>query len=126
MSKFDSLVQLINEKGRKVYVAERDIDLTRFDIPNTVFILQLPDDSMAAGGRGGGLGERRIVKVHHYQYSNGECQKVGEITDSEKLDSLDLPYHATALPVILPDGKEKLVSGVIDSTLVASYKQILH
>ncbi len=87
------------------------IDFSKLDVLNNIYILQLPDNSTAAGGRGGGLGERRIVKVHHYRCGSGTCEKLAEIEDEAKLDSLDLPYHATAMPVVLPDGKEALVSG---------------
>jgi len=119
------LTQLIQERGRKVYVAEQVIDLSNLSLSNTVYVLQLPDNSTAAGGRGGGLGERRIVRVHCYRCGNAGCERLPPVEDDEKLDRLDLPYHATAMPVILPDGKEVLVSGVVDSSFVSSYKQVL-
>jgi hypothetical protein len=125
MDGLEDLLQLIGSKGRRVYVTERSIDLRDLSKTNTIFILQLPDDSTAAGGRGGGLGERRIVKMYHYQYGNGVCERRQDIEDDAKLDSLDLPYHATAMAVIIPDGKEKLVSGVVDPDLVSSYRQAL-
>jgi hypothetical protein len=121
----EDFIELIGTKGRRVLVAEDLIDLRKLDGPNDIFVLQLPDGSTAAGGRGGGLGERRVVKAYHYRCGQGECLKVGEYEDDERLESLDLPYHATAFPVILPDGKERLVSGVADKELAASYKTIL-
>ncbi len=116
---------MIQAKGRRVYVAERLIDLSDLTAANTIFILQLPDGSTAAGGRGGGLGERRIVKVYRYACGEGTCDKLGETEDDSQLDSLDLPYHATAMPIKLPDGTEALVSGVVDASFVSSYRQIL-
>ncbi len=125
MNDVRELSQLIQSKGRRVYVAEQLIDLADLSAANTIYILQLPDSSTAAGGRGGGLGERRIVKVYHYACGKSTCDKLGETEDDSKLDSLDLPYHATAMPIRLPDGKEALVSGVVDPAFVASYQKIL-
>ncbi len=125
MNGLQELTQLIQAKGRRVYVAEQLIDLSDLTAVNTIYILQLPDGSTAAGGRGGGLGERRIVKVYRYACGKGTCDKMGETEDDSKLDNLDLPYHATAMPIRLPDGKEALVSGVVDASFVSSYRQIL-
>jgi hypothetical protein len=121
MAGLDDLIRIISSKGRRVYVAERPLDLRNLPEANTVFVLQLPDDSTAAGGRGGGLGERRIVKMYHFRCRNGQYEKMPDIEDEARLDSLDLPYHATAMAVTLPDGSEKLVSGVVDPDYVSSY-----
>ena len=121
----DEFIRLIESKGRRVFVSEEMIDLGKLDLPNDIFILQLPDGSTAAGGRGGGFGERRVIKAYHYKCGQGECLKVAETEDEERLESLDLPYHATAFPIMLPGEKEKLVSGVADKELVVSYRTIL-
>jgi hypothetical protein len=52
-------------------------------------------------------------------------EKAGQSEDAEKIESLDLPYHATAFPILLPDGKEKLVSGVAAKVLAESYQMAL-
>jgi hypothetical protein len=121
----EEFMEFIETKGRRVFVTTEVINLGKLDQHNDIYILQLADGSTAAGGRGGGLGERRVVKAYHYSYGEGECIKVAEFDDVERLESLDLPYHATAFPIMLPDGKEKLVSGVVDKDLVASYKTTL-
>ncbi|HUI01348.1 MAG TPA: hypothetical protein VLX56_06935 [Nitrososphaerales archaeon] len=119
-------VSLIESGMRCVYVAERPIDLTRLDEPNTIFVLQLPEGFRTAfGSRGGGLGERRILRVYQYQCGQGDCRKVNESESQEVTETLDLPYHAAAFPIVLPDGKEKLVSGVSDIELVAAYKRAI-
>ena len=69
------LLSLLSAKGRRVYVVEKEVDLRDLGPRNTVYVLQLPDGSTAAGGRGGGFGERRIVKVYHYELGGGECRK---------------------------------------------------
>lgn len=118
-------LELLNSKGRRVYVAENLINLGDLSSTNDIYVLQLPDGSRAAGGRGGGFGERRIVKVYHFRYGGGSCVKVAEFDDYERLEALDLPYHATAMPVLDPHGNEKLVSGVVDKQFVESYRLVL-
>jgi len=111
---------------RCVYVAERPIDLTKLDEPNTIFVLQLPEGfSTAAGSRGGGFGERRVLKVYQYVCGLGDCKKIDESENQETTEMLELPYHAAAFPIILPDGVEKLVSGVADAEFVAAYRRAL-
>lgn len=121
----DEFISLISSMGRRVLVTTDVVDLAKLDSPNEIYVLQMPVASTAAGGRGGGFGERRVVKVYHYTCGGGDCRKAGESEDLEKLDALDLPYHATAFPVMLPDGKEKLLSGVVDKELAASYGSAL-
>jgi hypothetical protein len=116
------ILELINGRGRKVYVAEKMINLGDLGVSNNIYVLQLPDGSTAAGGRGGGFGERRIVRVYHFECGGGSCRKVGEFEDDERLDSLDLPYHATAMPILDPQGNERLVSGVVDAQFAESYR----
>ncbi len=119
-------VSLIESRMRCVYVSERPIDLTRLDEQNTIFVIQLPEGfSTAVGSRGGGLSERRILKVYQYACGQGACTKVNEFDGQETTDALELPYHAAAFPIILPDGREKLVSGVADPEFVAAYKRAL-
>ena len=125
MSGADEFVALIESMGRRVFVTNELIDLGKLDRPNEIYVLQMLSVSTAAGGRGGGMGDRRVVKVYHFSCRNGECKKVGEVEDEVKIESLDLPYHATAFPILMPDGKEKLVSGVADKDLVDSYRRAL-
>ena len=125
MAGADEFIALIESMGRRVFVTDELIDLGKLDQPNEIYVLQMVSASTAAGGRGGGMGDRRVVKVYHFSCGHGECKKVGEVEDEGKIESLDLPYHATAFPILLPDGREKLVSGVADKTLTASYRSAL-
>jgi hypothetical protein len=119
-------VNLIESRMRCVYVSELPIDLARLEEPNTIFVLQLPEGfSTAVGSRGGGFGERRVLKVIQYACGQGDFRKVNEFESQEVTETLDLPYHAAAFPIILPNGKEKLVSGVADAEFVAAYKRTL-
>jgi hypothetical protein len=125
MAGADEIIALIESKGRRVFVTDELIDLGKLDQPNEIYVLQMPDGSTAAGGRGGGMGERRVVKVFHFSCGHGECRKVAEVEDAEKIENLDLPYHATAFPILLPGGSERLVSGVADPDLRRSYSATL-
>lgn len=125
MNGLSDLLQIINSQGRKVYVSERLIDLRELSVQNEIYVLVLPDGSTAAGGRAGGYGERRIVKLYRFACGGGSCRKVAEYEDDEHLDALDLPYHATAMPLLDEAGKEKLVSGVVDPEFARSYRIVL-
>src|SRR5437762_4397781 len=94
MTPLDELAKLISEKGRKILVAQNPVDLRTLQGENSVFILQLPEGSSAAGGRAGGFGERRLSKLYCFHYSQGACRKLYEVDSPEKLERFDLPYHA--------------------------------
>src|SRR5213079_2022614 len=99
-------------------------DLRTLQGENSVFILQLPEGSSAAGVRAGGFGERRLSNLYYIHYSQGACRKLYDVDSPKQLERFDLPYHAAGTPVILPDGSETVISGVIDPEFVESYKQI--
>jgi hypothetical protein len=124
MTALEELTQLLSEKGRRIIVAENSIDLKAMAGENSIFVLQLPEAGTAAGGRAGGFGERRVEKLYAFHYANGACRKLFEVDSSDKLERYELPYHAAGTPVVLPDGSERIVSGVIDPEFAASYKQI--
>ena len=125
MTPLEELTLLISEKGRKILVAENPVDLQKLQGGNSVYILQLPEGSMAAGGRAGGFGERRLEKLYAFHYEDGACFKLFEVDSPEKLEKFDLPYHAAGTPIILPDGSERIMSGVIDPEFVESYKHVV-
>jgi hypothetical protein len=124
MTPLEELSLLISGKGRRILVAQNPVDLKTLNGDNMVYVLQLPEGGTAAGGRAGGFGERRVEKIYCFHYQNGSCRKIFESESMEKLDRFELPYHAAGTPVILPDGSEKVISGVIDPEFVASYKQV--
>src|SRR5207245_1683323 len=79
MTPLEELAKLISEKGRKILVAENPVDLRTLHGENSVFILQLPEGSSAAGGRAGGFGERRLSKLYCFHYAEGACRKLYEV-----------------------------------------------
>ncbi len=125
MTPLEELAKLLAEKGRRILVAENPVDLKSMVGQNSVYVLQLPEGSHAAGGRAGGFGERRIEKLYAFHYENGSCRKLFETDSPDKLEKFELPYHATGTPVVLPDGSERIVSGVIDVEFVEAYKRII-
>ena len=125
LSALEELTLLLAEKSRRIFVAQASIDLRSSEGTNCVYVLQLPTSAPgAAGGRIGGIGERRIQKLYCFRLENGKWMKIYETEDEGKLERFELPYHAAGLTVILPDGTERVVSGVIDEEFVQKYNQI--
>jgi hypothetical protein len=123
LTPLDELLFVINEKNRRIFVAENPIDLTVVNGNNHVYVLDLPGASSgSAGGRIGGIGERRIVRVICFREQDGKWTKESKWEDQARLEDMELPYHAAGLSVLLPDGTEKVVSGVIDEELVRQYE----
>jgi hypothetical protein len=124
MTPLDELVSLLNEKSRRIFVAEHTIEFDNVHRDNCVYVLELPGASPgSAGGRVGGFGERTLVKLMCFQQHDGKWTKPFETEDLERLERLELPYHATGLSVILPDGCERVVIGVVDPEFVRKYNE---
>ena len=122
----EELARLAREKSRRLFVAEMPIDLRATVGRNCVFVLELPGSAPgAAGGRIGGLGERRIQKAYCFRQADGSWMKVYETDVPEKLERFELPYHAAGMSVVLPDGSERVVSGVVDQELIQKYNEVV-
>lgn len=125
MTALDELAQLAIDRSRRLFIAENPIDLSVTEGRNCIYVLELPGSAPgAAGGRVGGIGERKIQKAYCFRQENGKWMKVYETVSIDKLDRFDLPYHAAGLNVRLPDGTERVVSGVVDPELVEGYNRI--
>jgi len=122
----EELAQLASEKGRRLFVSENPIDLSSKEGQNCIYVLELPGAAPgSAGGRVGGIGERRVQRALCFRQAEGKWIKIYETDSPDKLDGFDLPYHAAGLSVLLPDGAEKVVSGVVDQELIDKYNQIV-
>lgn len=89
-----------------------------------MYVLQLPANALgAAGGRVGGIGERRVEKIYCFRQEAGNWIKVYETEEPAKLERFELPYHAAGLGVVLTDGSEKVVSGVVDEEFIRAYNE---
>lgn len=123
MSDLEELAALLNQKAEinlALIVCENDIHLNSKNQKNRIYVLEVDAGSHAAGGRGGGFGQRKFKKVYGFEYENGNCRKFLE-TD-ENLEELDSGY-VVRLPITLPDGKEIMASCSIDSQLVQEYNR---
>ncbi len=126
LTPLEELTGLASEKSRRIFVAESPIDLRVSEGRNAVYVIQLPTTAMgSAGGRVGGVGERRIEKLMCFRKEEGIWIKVFETDRQEKLDRFELPYHAAGLDVTLADGSTRVVSGVIDEEFVKKYNEIV-
>ena len=122
MSDLEELVVLLKEKAEinlALLVSENDIHLNS-NQKNRIYVLEVGAGGHAAGGRGGGFGQRKFQKVYGFEYENGVCKKILETT--ENLEDLDSGY-VVRLPITLPDGKEIMASCSIDSQLVKEYNR---
>jgi len=126
MSPLEELAQLASEKTRRLFVAENPIDLSMKDGENCIYILELPTSAPgSAGGRVGGIGERRLRKASCFRLAAGKWLKIYETDSAQKLERFSLPYHAAGLNVRLPDRSERVVSGVVDPELIREYNDIV-
>jgi hypothetical protein len=106
------LLSLVEDPGRHIFVAKGPVDFRNLDL-NEVYVLEFPVQR-----RG------QAVKAYHYRCGAGECVKVGEVEDPERLESLELPDHVM-IPMIFPNGTQKLVPGIANGDLVRDYSAIL-
>src|SRR2546427_11638085 len=68
MAALDELAHLLGEKGRRILVAENPVDLKALGGKNSILVLQLPEGSLAGGGRARGLGYRQSDRLYALQY----------------------------------------------------------
>lgn len=127
----EELTRLVREGGRRIFVAQLPIDL-RTEMGkswvnvNCVYVLDLQQSAPgAAGGRVGGIGERKLHRIRRFQVEKEVWTKNYETDDAEKLEKFELPYHAASLGVTMPDGPEKVVTGVVDPQLVEIYNETI-
>ncbi len=114
----DNLEEALLSPQSKLVVAET---YPIFSKNNIVFILMIKEEMGAAGGRAAGYGSRRISQVIGFKIKDGIQEKLFDIVDSSLIDMFEIPYSATAIDIVLNDGRKIVVSGIIDQELVKSY-----
>jgi len=117
MSPVDELSDLLSGPARVVIVARRDVNLRSLAGENDLVLLKMGEGSLAAGGRGGGFGERRVVMVAHFRYLDGTCEKLFQTSDEGRMAEFEIPYHVARMPLTLRDGTEAMGYGVVDDEL---------
>jgi hypothetical protein len=119
----DELALLISGSSRAILIAEKDVDLRPGQFENRLVVLLIGEGSRAAGGRGGGFGERKVTRVAVFQARNGEWSKPYETVDESKVAEFEVPYYVSRIPITLPDGTESMGYGVVDPGLVQQMLQ---
>jgi hypothetical protein len=117
LSALPELEENLSGKFRSVVISEKDVDL-RASVPNTLCILKIAEGSLAAGGRGGGFGERRVVKVAIFTLAGSECRKLFETEEEKRVSEFEVPYYVSRIPITMHDGSESMGYGVVEPELV--------
>lgn len=99
-------------------IARKDVDLRPESGDNTLFVLNIGEGSLAAGGRGGGFGERKVSAVSCFELKSNTWSLVFRASP-EKAMEYEVPYYVSRLPLTMPDGAETMGYGVIDPELVS-------
>ncbi|MDG6985341.1 MAG: hypothetical protein JRM73_01160 [Nitrososphaerota archaeon] len=102
--------------SRAIVIADGDVDLAgTADV--VFFLLKIGEGSLAAGGRGGGFGERKVTAVFCFRRSAGAWSKLFEAPE-DRASSFEVPFHVSRLPMTMSDGTESMGYGVVDPDLV--------
>ena len=119
MSPLEELAALFSGPARAVVISSGDVDLrpTAHDV--RLFVLKIGEGSLAAGGRGGGFGERRVTGVYCFEKSGAGWSKLYEAQGDERASAFEVPYSVSRLPMVMADGSEAMGYGMVDPDLVA-------
>ncbi len=121
MSALQELASSLTDGSRVILIAEKDVDLRAAAPDNRLFLLKVAEGSLAAGGRGGGFGERRVVRAALFELKSGSWSKVFD-EGGPRAGEFEVPYYVSRLPFVLPDGKEAVGYGVVDPELLGQMK----
>lgn len=119
MNPLEELSSHLSGPSRAIVISVTDVDLRPGAGDNRMFVLEIGEGSLAAGGRGGGFGERKVTAVFCFEVAGGVWAKRFEAKGEEEVSRFEVPYHVSRLPLVLADGTESMGYGVVDSALVA-------
>lgn len=119
MTPLEELVSHLTGTSRAVVISDRDVDLRPGGEEGRMFILKIGEGSLAAGGRGGGFGERKVTAVLCFERRKGGWAKRFEAIGEEQASGYEVPYYVSRIPLMMEDGSETMGYGVVDPTLVA-------
>jgi len=117
MEALDEFVSILTGPSRAIVIAEKDVDLRPSSGDNRIFVLSIGEGSSAAGGRGGGFGERKVTAVVCFELRDGDW-KVLFRAEAEKSEDYEVPYYVTRIPLTMADGSDAMGYGVVDPALV--------
>jgi len=121
------LNEILQIPKRKLVVSLSDIalDKNQDNAENIVFILMVEESRGAAGGRGGGSGNRKIDKIIGFKINNNNHLKIFETENADMIEKFDIPYNAVAMDIILESGEPYVVQGITDKEMINSYLKII-
>jgi hypothetical protein len=114
----EELVAYLTGPSRAIVIAQTDIDLRPQSGENRLFVLKIGEGSLAAGGRGGGFGERKVTAVSCFELKDNTWSLVFRASQ-ERVEEYEVPYHVSRLPLTMADGTETMGYGVVDPELVS-------
>jgi hypothetical protein len=114
----DELVACLTGPSRAIVIARTDVDLRPPSGENVLFVLSVGEGSLAAGGRGGGFGERKVTAVSCFELKDNTWSLVFKASP-ERVGEYEVPYYVSRLPLIMADGSEAMGYGVVDPELVS-------
>jgi len=124
MLSLDEFVSLIKKQNKKIIVSLDHINLTKLTNPNIIFLFEL-QESYAAGGRSAGFGQRSPDYVYCFVSKNGFFTRIFKSNNHDIIDRFELPSFISRLPIVLPDGTNEVVYGVVDIETINSYSEII-
>ena len=119
MSPVEVLEALLSGPGRAVVISSTDVDLRPAAGNVRLLVLKVGEGSHAAGGRGGGFGERRVTGVYCFERSGSGWARLYAEEDEAKASAFEVPYFVSRLPMVMADGTDAMGYGVVDPGLVA-------
>lgn len=117
MGASEELAAQLSGGARAIVISEKDVDLRPHSGDNRLFLLKVGEGSLAAGGRGGGFGERKVIAALCYELRGGEWKMLFQ-ADGEAAAGYEVPYYVSRLPMTLADGSESVGYGVVEPDLV--------
>jgi hypothetical protein len=121
MEGLEELTSHLFGKSRVIVIASKDVDLRPQSGGNRLFLLKIAEGSLAAGGRGGGIGERKVVEVLCFDLKDGVWTRAFGTEDEASLAAFEVPYYVSRLPLTLADGTESMGYGVVEQDLVVEF-----
>ena len=117
MDGLDEIVAALAGPSRVILISRGEVDLRPSAANNRLFLMKIGEGSLAAGGRGGGFGERKVTAVLCFEKKAGVWSKLFE-ADERSVERYEVPYYVSRLPITMADGSETMGYGVVDPELV--------
>ena len=118
MDALEELVAHLTGPSRAIVIARKGVDLRPKAGENMLFVFNIGEGSLAAGGRGGGFGERKVSAVSCFELKDNSWSLVFR-APPERVEEYEVPYYVSRLPLTMADGTETMGYGVVDPELVS-------